>query len=44
MAKYLLLILFLAVAGGVVYLALSTVPAPTKPVTKPIPAERYAQQ
>lgn len=38
MAKIILLFLFLAVGGGIAYLALSDVPAPTRPVEKAIPA------
>lgn len=44
MAKVILLILFLAVAGGVGYLALSDVEAPTQAVEKPIATEKFFQK
>jgi peptidoglycan/LPS O-acetylase OafA/YrhL len=44
MAKIIFLVLFLLVAGSLSYLALSELPAPTKPVEKPIPAERFFQR
>lgn len=43
MAKVILLILFLAVGGGIAYLALSDVPAPTQAVEKSIPSEKFFQ-
>ena len=44
MAKYALLVLLLLVGGGIAFLALSTVPAPTKAVEKPIPAAKFLAQ
>ncbi len=41
MAKIILFVAFLLVAGGIAYLAFSDVPAPTKTVEKPISTERF---
>ncbi len=41
MAKVALLALLLLVSGGIAYLALSEVPAPTKQTEKSIPVERF---
>lgn len=41
MAKFIMLFFFVLIAGGLAYLALSDVPAPSKPVEKPIAVERY---
>jgi hypothetical protein len=43
MAKIILFVAFLLVAGGIAFLALSDVPAPTKSVEKPLATERFFQ-
>lgn len=43
MAKVILLFLFLAVAGGIGYLAVSSVEAPTQSVEKTIDTEKFFQ-
>lgn len=43
MAKFALLGSLLMIAGGVAYLAISRVPAPTQAVEKPISLERFFQ-
>lgn len=44
MARLLLFIAFISVAGGIAYLAFSDVPAPVKTVETPIPTERFFQK
>ena len=44
MAKYALLFLVVLVAGGIAFLGLSRVPAPTKAVEKSIPAAKFFAQ
>ena len=44
MAKYALLVLVLLMAGGIAFLGLSRVPAPTRHVEKPIPATKFFAQ
>lgn len=44
MAKVILFILVLAVAGGIGYLAVSDVQAPTQAVEKPIATETFFQK
>lgn len=44
MAKVILLVVFFAVAGGIGYLAISDVEAPTKAVEKPIASEKFFQK
>lgn len=44
MAKIALFSLLMLTAAGIAYLALSNVPAPTQPVSKPIPTERFFNQ
>ena len=44
MAKYALLILFVLVAGGIAFLGLSRVPAPTQTVEKNIPTAKFFAQ
>lgn len=43
MAKVILFVAFLLVAGGIAFLALSDVPAPVKTVEKPIDTKRFFQ-
>jgi hypothetical protein len=44
MAKVLLFSFVVLIAGGLAFLAFSTVPAPTHPVEKPISVERFLKQ
>ena len=41
MAKYILLFLFLLMAGSIAFLGLSRVPAPTQAVEKTIPTDKF---
>ncbi|HEY1095607.1 MAG TPA: hypothetical protein VGF14_00020 [Alphaproteobacteria bacterium] len=41
MAKYILLFLFLLMAGSIAFLGLSRVPAPTQPVEKTISNDKF---
>lgn len=44
MAKVILFVAFLCVAGGIAFLAFSDVPAPTKTIEKSIPTEQFFQR
>lgn len=44
MAKYALLVLLLLVGGGIAFLGLTRVPAPTKSVEKTIPSAKFFAQ